>query len=156
MKSYFESKSPAQSKNSNSSNRGKKRHVLQSIPIIMICEVRFIRRYSHLLLHVMEWLIPGQLLSVKILTFVKVGLQYLIILGKIIRYLDLSRLSENQNSLYIAIIKNIRIQKNKKIDTKKTLLEIDVDKAKNAGDGSIMSIYLWLVWYIWHFQLFWY
>lgn len=78
----------------------------------------------------------------KILTFVKVGLQYLIILGKIIRYLDLSRLSENQNSLYVAIIKNIRIQKNKKIDTKKTLLEIDVDKAKNAGDGSIMSIYL--------------
>lgn len=66
----------------------------------------------------------------------------MIILGKIIRYLDLSRLSENQNSLYIAIIKNIRIQKNKKIDTKKTLLEIDVDKAKNAGDGSIMSIYL--------------
>ena len=64
----------------------------------------------------------------------------MIILGKIIRYLDLSRLSENQNSLYIAIIKNIRIQKNKKIDTKKTLLEIDVDKAKNAGDGSIMSI----------------
>lgn len=54
MKSYFESKSPAQSKNSNSSNRGKKRHVLQSIPIIMICEVRLIRRYSHLLLHVME------------------------------------------------------------------------------------------------------
>ena len=51
MKSYFESKSPAQSKNSNSSNRGKKRHVLQSIPIIMICEVRLIRRYSHLLLH---------------------------------------------------------------------------------------------------------
>ena len=49
-------------------------------------------------------------------------------------------MSENQNSLYIAIIKNIRIQKNKKIDTKKTLLEIDVDKAKNAGDGSIMSI----------------
>lgn len=66
----------------------------------------------------------------------------MIILGKIIRYLDLSRLSENQNSLYVAIIKNIRIQKNKKIDTKKTLLEIDVDKAKNAGDGSIMSIYL--------------